>query len=115
MCDLLAEIRRVIGVEAADSLLARFGGCHLRIPIRAREGHQITVAVGMTASARLSAHFGDEILNIPSAYRERLERRNAQIITARASGQSVEAIARAHNLTTRSVFSILSRSRSLAA
>lgn len=115
MCELLAELRRVIGAEATDSLLARFGGCHLRIPLRAREGHPITVAVGMTASARLSAHFGDEILNVPSAYRERLDRRNAQIISARMAGQSVETIARAHNLTTRSVFSILSRHRSLAA
>lgn len=115
MCELLAEIRRVIGVEATDSLLARFGGCHLRIPLRAREGHPITAAVGMTASARLSAHFGDEILNVPSAYRERLDRRNAQIVTARASGQSVESLAREHRLTTRTVFSILSRHRSLAA
>ena len=115
MCDLLTEIRRVIGVEAADALLARFGGCHLRIPLRAREGHVIGHVIGVTASARLSAHFGGEILNVPSAYRERLDRRNAQIVSARMAGQSVETIARAHNLTTRSVFSILSRHRSLAA
>lgn len=115
MCELLAEIRRVIGVEATDSLLARFGGCHLRIPLRTKEGHPIARVVGMTASARLSAHFGGEILNIPSAYRERLQRRNDQIVSARMAGQSVESLAREHRLTTRSVFSILSRSRSLAA
>jgi len=112
---MLAEIRRVIGLEATDSLLARFGGCHLRVPKKAREGHPIERVVGMTASARLSAHFGGEILNVPSAYRERLDRRNDQIVSARTAGQSVESIARAHNLTTRSVFSILSRHRSLAA
>lgn len=115
MPDLMTEIKHAIGSDATDALLTRFGGIHVRVPLRVRPNHAIEHAIGLEAFTQLVHFFGGETLVLPSRYRERLERRNAQIVTARASGQSVESIARAHNLTTRTVFSILSRHRSLAA
>jgi hypothetical protein len=115
MPDLLRELADAIGGPALEKLLAEFGGVHLRVPRNARPGHPIAAIIGDYAFLRLVAVFGGECLSLPKRQAVRLEQRNQGIVAERMQGESVETIARRHDLTVRSVFSILSRHRARAA
>ena len=115
MPDLLTELKHAIGDTATEALLARYGGVHLRVPKKARHDHPIGHVIGTEEFAKLVAVFGDELLSLPSRHRERLDHRNAVIIWQRQSGASIERLARDYDLTTRQIFNILARHRSLAA
>lgn len=115
MPDLMTELKHAIGSDATEALLARYGGVHLRIPKKTRPGHPISHVISEEAFARLVAVFGDELLSLPNRKRQRLEARNATIAFQRTNGVSIEQLARDYSLTTRQIFSILSRHRSLAA
>ena len=115
MSDMLAELRHAIGNDATEALLARYGGVHLRIPKKARPGHPISHVISEEAFARLVAVFGDELLSLPNRKRQRLEARNATIAFQRMNGVSIEQLARDYSLTTRQIFSILAKTRILAA
>lgn len=115
MPDLQAELRRVIGQGPTEALLLRFGGCHLRIPLRARPGHTISHVIGAEAFTQLVQTFGGELLSLPNRKRQRLADRNATIKFQRMHGASVEQLARDYSLTTRQIFSILAKTRILAA
>ena len=114
MSDMLGELHRVIGQGPTEALLVRYGGVHLRIPQKARPGHPIGHVIGVEAFTQLVHTFGGELLSLPNRKRQRLEARNATIAFQRMNGVSIEQLARDYSLTTRQIFSILSRHRSLA-
>lgn len=115
MPDLMTELKHAIGSDATEALLVRFGGIHVRVPLRVRPNHAIEHVIGVEAFGQLVRTFGGELLSLPNRKRQRLEARNATIAFQRMNGVSIEQLARDYSLTTRQIFSILSRHRSLAA
>ena len=115
MPSLIQELADAIGGPALEKLLGEYGGVHLRVPIRARPGHRLEHVIGDWAFKRLCATFGGECLSMPKRQSVRLEQRNLEIVAERMQGESVETIARRHDLTVRRVFSILAQHRPRAA
>ena len=115
MPDLLTELQHAIGGTATEALLGRYGGVHLRVPLKVRPGHPIGHIIGAEAFRQLVHFFGGELLNLPSRHRERLDHRNATIAFQRMHGVSIEQLARDYSLTSRQIFSILAKTRIMAA
>jgi len=96
----------LIGEEAADKLVARFGGLRLYVPHLPQAGDLLTTAVGETAAQRLAEIYGGDRVEIPNPAPRRV-----LIVELRGAGLSVDAIARHLRCTRRRVFQVLAEHR----
>lgn len=79
--DLYAELIEVIGEVGLVGLAEAFGGTRLAIPHRIPEGHDIAVAVGVAAAARLVSRFAPDVIRVPLARELRAEHYRAKGMT----------------------------------
>jgi len=96
----------LIGEEAADKLVARFGGLRLYVPHLPQTGDLLTSAAGETAAQRLAEIYGGDRVEIPNPAPRRV-----LILELRGAGLSVDAIARHLRCTRRRVFQVLAKHR----
>jgi Homeodomain-like domain len=96
----------LIGVDAADELVVKFGGRRLYVPHLPQRGDVVTSALGEAAAQRLSRFFGGDRFEVPNPTPRRV-----LILQLRDAGMSVPAIARHLRCTRRRVFQVRAEAR----
>jgi hypothetical protein len=98
-----------LGAEAADKLIADFGGRRLYIPMTPAAGDVVTSSIGLDAATAMARIFGGDRLLIPSSSIQ--SRRREQILRMRAARCSISRIARELRCTERYVYKVLAAGR----
>ena len=99
---LAAQIEEAIGCEATIALLGRWGGCQIALPVKA-EGSALAGVIGVDAAAALIRAFGHGKITLPCADARGMKRRRAQAIAMLRAGRSLQEVALACDLHTRTV------------
>jgi hypothetical protein len=102
-------IVRSIGADAADKLIADFGGRRLYIPIAPAPDDQIARSIGLLSALAMARVFGSDRLLIPVTTDH--ARRRVRILAMRADNVSVSRIARQLRCTERYVYKVLAVNR----
>jgi hypothetical protein len=110
---LFDQIGRSIGDDAAEKLIADFGGRRLYIPIAPAPGDLVSRSIGLVAALQMARMFGGDRLLIPSSADR--ARRRARILAMRADHVSISRIAHELRCTERHVYKVLALSRDPAA
>ncbi|MBF0448444.1 MAG: hypothetical protein HQL67_09610 [Magnetococcales bacterium] len=105
----LVEIKEVVGLQGALTLLNRCGGTRLFIPRRLKAQHKLADLLGLEAARLMSAYFGGETLTIVRGSRAKKLARNRSLIRRYNGGERVAELAVAFELTERQVYTILSK------
>ncbi len=103
---LLKEIVSVIGTERAARLVAAFGGMRLYIPHYPEPEDALSELIGNAAACALAQLYGGDRIDVPNPNPRRI-----QILELRASGISIDGIARSVHVTRRRVFQVLADAR----
>jgi len=103
---ILSGLTELIGEEAADKLLQKFGGRRLYVPHLPQLGDVLTGAIGKAAAERLSELFGGDRVDVPNP-----TPRRTLIVRLRGAGLSVDAIAGVVHCTRRRVYQVLAEAR----
>ncbi|MEO5376239.1 MAG: hypothetical protein H7832_00410 [Magnetococcus sp. DMHC-6] len=106
--DSLQEIKEIIGMEGALTLVQRCGGTRLFVPKKINAQHKLVELLGFERARRLCLHFGGETLLIVRAAKAKRLARNREIIRLYDDGGSVRNLAKEFNLTERAIYSVLS-------
>ena len=101
---------RSIGDDAAEKLIAEFGGRRLYIPLAPGPNDRVTRSIGLVAALAMARSFGGDRLMIPLT--SDAARRRARIIAMRADRLSIPRIARRLHCTERYVYKVLALERS---
>ena len=104
---MLEEFISLIGPQAAQKLVADFGGRRLYVPHLPHPDDAISASIGFQAASRLARIYGGDRVEIPNP-----PPRRTQILALRAVGCSVDTIARQLRCTRRRVFQVLAEARS---
>lgn len=59
------ELTRVIGVAATIALAEEFAGTRIYVPLKVRDSHRITRAIGREAADKLCAYYGPTAICVP--------------------------------------------------
>jgi Homeodomain-like domain len=102
-------ISRSIGEDAADKLIADFGGRRLYIPIAPGPTDLIARSIGLVAALAMAHTFGSDRLLIPVSSTH--NRRRVRIVAMRAEHVSISHIARELRCTERYVYKVLALHR----
>jgi Mor family transcriptional regulator len=106
---LFDQIGHSIGDDAADKLIADFGGRRLYIPVAPAPGDLVTGSIGLTAALAMARVFGGDRLLIPVTSNN--ERRRVRIVAMRADNVSISRIAHELRCTERYVYKVLALHR----
>jgi Mor family transcriptional regulator len=106
---LYDQIGDSIGGDAADKLIARFGGRRFYVPRAPVPGDPITRCIGLRAAQAMARTFGGDRIVVPVTSSHL--RRRARIVTMRADHASISHIARELRCTERYVYKVLALSR----
>jgi hypothetical protein len=103
---LLKDIVSLIGVDRAARLIAAFGGMRLYVPHAPEPDDTLSGLIGHDAAWALARVYGGDRIDVPNPTPRRI-----QIVELRASGVSIDAIARSVRCTRRRVFQVLAEVR----
>jgi hypothetical protein len=103
------QIAHSIGGDAADKLIADFGGRRLYIPLAPGPGDLITRSIGLISALAMARVFGSDRLLIPVTSTHL--RRRARIVAMRADHVSISRIALKLRCTERYVYKVLALCR----
>lgn len=106
---LYDQIGDSIGGDAADKLVADFGGRRFYVPRAPAPGDPITRSIGLRAALAMARRFGGDRIFVPVTSSHR--RRRARIVTMRAENVSISHIARELRCTERYVYKVLALTR----
>lgn len=99
---IAAEIEEIIGLEATVNLLRARGGCQVSIPVRA-DGSMLAGIIGVRATEALIRHLGPGKITLPCASMRGAGARKAQAMRMLRAGASLQEVALACDLHTRTV------------
>lgn len=99
---IAGDIEALIGTELAALLLRRWGGCQVNIPTRAR-GSKMAEVIGMDATEMVIRHIGHGRITLPCGSMRGQSRRRAEAIEMLRQGASIQQVALACDLHTRTV------------
>jgi len=102
----LGIITDAIGGDATDKLVEDFAGTRIYVPQVPRSDDPLSLSIGLDAAQKLAQIYGGDRMDVPNP----VYRRN-EIVALRATGLSIEAIARQSHCTTRRVYQVLADSR----
>jgi hypothetical protein len=103
---LLKDIVGLIGIEDAARLIAAYGGMRLYVPHAPEPDDTLSQTVGHGSAVLLAQVYGGDRLDVPNPTPRRF-----RIIELRASGVSIDVIARSLRCTRRRVFQVLAEAR----
>ncbi len=103
---ILTEIVEAIGDDAASKLVADFAGTRLYVPQVPEPEDPIARSIGLSAAQKLARIYGGDRMDVPNPVSRR-----EHILAMRASGLTIEAIARALHCTSRRVYQVLAEGR----
>jgi hypothetical protein len=110
---LYDHIGHSIGCDAADKLVADFGGRRLYIPAAPGPSDLISRSIGLLAALEMARVFGGDRLLIPVTSTQ--ARRRVRILAMRAENVSISRIAHELRCTERYVYKVLALRRALGA
>lgn len=99
---IAGEIEGVIGAELTTALLRRWGGCQISIPVRAR-GSKMSEIIGIEATEQIIKHIGHGKVTLPCGSLRGQKRRRAEAMSMLRAGASIQQVALACDLHTRTV------------
>jgi len=102
----LGIIVDAIGGDATDKLVEDFAGTRIYVPQAPKADDLLSLSIGLEAAQKLAQIYGGDRMDVPNP----VYRRN-EIVALRATGISIEAIARQTHCTTRRVYQVLAESR----
>lgn len=102
----LNELIEAVGEDAALKLIRAFGGTRLYVPHSPEANDLLASTIGYYAATRLARIYGGDRVDVPNPPPRRI-----RIMQLRASGMSVDAIARELRCTRRRVFQVLAEAR----
>lgn len=102
---LYEQIEQAAGYDAADKLIADFGGRRVYIPRTPVLGDLLTRSIGLEAALAMAREFGGDRLLIPTISDR--DRRRVRIVAMRADGISISRIAHELRCTERYVYKVL--------
>jgi hypothetical protein len=105
-CSILGELIEVVGEDATLKLIRAFGGTRLYVPHSPEPNDPLSCAIGHFAALKLARIYGGDRVDVPNP-----PPRRVRIMQLRASGMSVDAIARELQCTRRRVFQVLAEAR----
>ncbi len=103
---LLKDIVSLIGIEDAARLIAAYGGMRLYVPHTPEPDDTLSQTVGHESAVLLAQVYGGDRIDVPNPTPRRF-----RIIELRASGVSIDVIARSLRCTRRRVFQVLAEAR----
>jgi hypothetical protein len=106
---LYDQIVHSIGANAADKLIADFGGRRLYIPIAPAPGDLLARSIGLLPALAMARVFGSDRLLIPVTSDH--ARRRVRIVAMRADHVSISHIAQELRCTERYVYKVLALNR----
>ncbi len=106
---LYDQIGDSIGGDAADKLIADFGGRRFYVPRAPAPGDPITRSIGLPAALAMARTFGGDRILVPVTSSHL--RRRVRIVAMRADHVSISHIAQELRCTERYVYKVLALSR----
>ncbi len=106
---LYDQIGDSIGVDAADKLIADFGGRRFYVPRAPAPGDSITRSIGLRAALAMARTFGGDRIFVPVTSSHL--RRRVRIVAMRADHVSISHIAQELRCTERYVYKVLALCR----
>ena len=105
------NIAMIVGVEAAQSLIAEYGGTELYIPhvINLKPDHKLVELFGDVTAKRLCGYCGGRVLNVPLNKSAEIAKRNAHIIALAKSGECPNRLATKFTLHVRTIRKIIEK------
>lgn len=101
------EIAEVIGVDMAEALIEAYGGTRIYIPRKIHPEHSLAKCIGLRPAMKLCEHFAlgssGQGINLPKNANLRGYSRFAEVAKMSDEGLSLDRIALAMNLHTRTV------------
>ena len=98
-----------VGEDAADKLIADFGGRRLYVPMAPAPGDQIARSIGLRGAMAMAHTFGSDRILVPVTSNHL--RRRVRIVAMRADNVSISRIARELRCTERYVYKVLALKR----
>lgn len=99
---IAGEIEALIGTELTTELLRHWGGCQLSIPRRA-EGSALARVIGVDAAETIIREIGHGRVTLPCGSLRGAKRRRAEAERMLRAGASLQEVARACDMHTRTV------------
>lgn len=99
---IAGEIEAIIGLDLTVRLLKRRGGTQIAIPVRAK-GSKLAEIIGQQATERLALAMGPGKITLPCAWMRGAKARRAEAIEMLKRGASLQQVALACDLHTRTV------------
>jgi hypothetical protein len=106
---MINQLTELIGLEGASQLVAAYGGTRIYIPQTAEPEDTLSESIGHSAACALARMYGGERIEVPNPPPRRL-----RILELRATGLSIDAIARSLGCTRRRVFQVMAEARVVA-
>jgi hypothetical protein len=108
---LLNDFADLIGREAALKLAEKVGGTRIYIPMKNKSTHWLSKLIGRSAAIILSRSYGGDSFEFPLGPHANQNNMRPRIVTLRDLKLSPKQIARALNITERTVWRHLSSER----
>lgn len=105
----LREVYDLLGWKSTVALVKRYGGTHIRVPRRYREGHELNDVLGSEAAGRFVWHFAGTTLYIAKMDSAPRVERDNEIRKRYDGGSSAAQLAREYDLSERWIWSILKK------
>ena len=102
----LKDVVSMIGIEGAARLIGAFAGMRLYVPHAPEPDDSLSEVIGLEAARALAQIYGGDRIDVPNPTPRRI-----QIVDLRASGVSIDGIARELRCTRRRVFQVLAEAR----
>lgn len=99
---IAGQIEELIGPELTIRLLRRWGGCQVNIPVRAR-GSKMAEVIGEAATSLIIKEIGHGRVTLPCGAMRGQSRRRAEAMEMLRRGASIQQVALACDLHTRTV------------
>ncbi|MFZ5749896.1 MAG: hypothetical protein ACOY5U_02400 [Pseudomonadota bacterium] len=99
---IAGEIEAIIGLDLTVRLLKRRGGTQVAIPVRAK-GSKLADIIGLHATERLAQAMGPGKISLPCAHMRGARARRAEAMAMLRAGASLQQVALACDLHTRTV------------
>lgn len=99
---IAGQIEELIGHELTTCLLRRWGGCQVNLPSKAK-GSKLAEVIGVDAAAAIIREIGHGKITLPCGSMRGTKRRRAEAVAMLRAGASLQQVALACDLHTRTV------------
>ena len=99
---IAGQIEALIGIDLTVQLLRRWGGCQIKIPAQAR-GSKLAEVIGVDAAEDIIRYIGHGKITLPCGSMRGQKRRRAEAMDMLRAGASIQQVALACDLHTRTV------------